>query len=163
MSLTVEEIDQIETTEGARGLRARLEATLQENRTLSKENVSLKSLSVIEENDLTLVQPEDLAGVAASELEETAKRIQQEKLDSQKQLARSVFEQKGLTGSELDSAVNDFLTVPEGKGAVEASAYDRIRGASGIAGERVGTAPVDTDGLSASEILYQAELEASKK
>lgn len=162
MSLTVEELDEIETTEGGRGLRQRLEAALAENRTLSDENVGLKSLKVIEEHGLSLVKPEDLAGVAAGELEEKARQIQEDRVEQQRQLARSVFEQKGLSGDELDAAVDDFLQVPDGAQQVESDRWGRVRDLAGAKGDPVGTT-LNTDGMSATDLLIQAELAGKKK
>jgi hypothetical protein len=162
MQLTKAEIDTIEAEEGGRGLRARLESALAENRTLDTENASFKAISVLEEHELNLVQPDDLAGVAASDMEEKAKALQVERVEGQKLLARSVFEQKGLTGDELDSAVNDFLSVPEASGAKEGSSYERLRSVGRIEGDRIGTT-VNTDGMSGADLLYAAEAQGSKK
>lgn len=119
-SLTTEDLDQIEREEGGRGLRQRLEDTLAELTVANKERSSLKAAKVIQDNGLTLVTEQDLAGVSVDELEAKAVAVQAEKAEAQKALARSVFEQKGLEGSELDAAVEDFLKPAEG--AVEQAA-----------------------------------------
>lgn len=104
-----EDLDQVERDEGGRGLRQRYEAALAELKDRDNRLFTFEARNVIEEHGLSLVKPEDLAGVSLQELEERARAVQAEKVDAQKDLARTVFAKRGLAGEELDKAVEEFI------------------------------------------------------
>lgn len=114
-----EDLDQVEREEGGRGLRQRYEAALAELKDRDNRLSTFEARNVIEVHGLSLVKPEDLAGVSVAEMEERAKAVQAEKLEAQKDLARTVFAKRGLQGEELDKAVDEFVapaveTAPQG-------------------------------------------------
>src|SRR5210317_1720505 len=107
--LTQQQIDDIEKREGGRGLRVLLEDALAAEKKALQEVASLKGQQVIQDRGLSLVEPSDLAGVPVDEIEERAAQIQEEKLEAQRDLARTMFAKRGLEGADLDAAVQDFL------------------------------------------------------
>ncbi len=111
-------------------LRRRLEETLDKNRELSSELSGLKAQAIVQEHGYSLVKPEDLDGVTPDEMIERAEAVQQERLGERDALARDILSNRGLSGSELDQAVNDFLTPSES----DTSAYSRAKETSAIGG-----------------------------
>ena len=90
-------------------LRTKLEEALAENRRLSERLVTLEAEKVIEAHGKGLVKPEDLKGVRPDQLEARVKELAEQRLEERKSVVREILEAQGLTGEELDAAVEDFL------------------------------------------------------
>lgn len=161
-----ENLDEVERKEGGRGLRARLEAALAELKDSRQERASLKAEKVIGDHGLSLVKPEDLAGVSVDDLEERAKALQAERIEAQKDLARSVFAKKGLEGDELEAAVEDFIAPvtesnPTPEGAEELPdilEFGRMPG--NVSDPRI---PRLDEGMSGVDYLRAAEAQAARR
>lgn len=161
-----ENLDEVERTEGGRGLRARLEAALAELKESNQERASLKAQRVIEDHGLSLVSPEDLAGVSVDDLETRAQALQAEKLEAQKDLARSVFAKKGLAGDELEAAVDEFIAPVTEKDPTPAGADNlpdimELAKVPGIPSDpRIPTIP---EGASGVDFLRAAEAQSAAR
>ena len=103
------DLDEIEAREGGTGLRKWAEAVQKETRSTMSELATLKAAKVIQEHGYHLITAEDLTGVPVADLEAKAEALEGEKLESQRELARDMLTRKGLTGDELDRAVDEFL------------------------------------------------------
>jgi hypothetical protein len=111
-------------------LRKKLEEAISENQSLSQEVVTLKAGTVIEEHGLSLVEPDDLKGVAPDQLETKAKELHKQRYEARVDTVKSVLAERGLEGDELDAAVKDFIgAVPS-----EAPAGGQDSGAPGLSG-----------------------------
>lgn len=91
-------------------LRKKLEEALSSNKDLEQRLVTREAQSVIAEKGFSLVKPEDLEGVAPDQVEAKAKELHEQKAAERAETVRSVFEEKGLEGDDLDQAVEEFLT-----------------------------------------------------
>lgn len=153
-------IDQVEREEGGRGLRKILEAALAENRKAYEENASLKAQRAVEVNGLSLVKPEDLAGVDVDDIEARALELQQEREAQRVDVVRTLFADRGLEGSELDKAVADFMEAGSGDGSAVADQWSGVTTAQGVRGEALGAMPkVAVDLLDPMAHLIAAESE----
>lgn len=103
------DLDEIEARDGGSGLRKFAETVQKETRSAMAELATLKAGKVIQEHGYHLITAEDLAGVPVDDLEAKAEALEAEKLESQKVLARDMLTRKGLTGDELDRAVDELL------------------------------------------------------
>lgn len=103
-----DELDELETKEGGKGLRRKLEATLAENRKLNEKYITLAASELISENGWTLVKPEDLTGIGPDGLEERAKELHMERLEQRKEVYRDLLIQQGVEGDELEKAVEGY-------------------------------------------------------
>jgi len=139
------EID-IEKADGGT-LRKKLEEALKENKTLSEENATFKAGTVIEEHGFSLVKPEELAGVPVSQLEAKGKELQEQHQAQREELVRSVFEERGLEGDDLDTAVKDLLGGGEAPGGGQDSDFTGFEDLGGSRPSRTPTAPPMTDAL----------------
>ena len=94
-------------------LRSKLEEALQKNETLEKQVVTSRATAAIGEHGYGLVKPEDLVGVPPDKVEAKAKELQEQRLEARSETVRSVLEERGLEGDELDEAVTEFLGDPQ--------------------------------------------------
>lgn len=131
MPLSVEEIDEIESTQGGSGLRRKLEETIGENRQLAEKVFSYEANEVIAAKGFSLVKPEDLVG--AENLEARAQELQEARETERLNVVRDLLAQKGLEGEELDSAVAEFVSAPKSS---EGSATDAAAELSSLRGKR---------------------------
>lgn len=90
-------------------LRRKLEEALAENKTLSGTLATFVAQKAVEEHGAGLIKPEDLAGVPADQVETKAKELVAQRQAQRTEVIRSVMAERGLEGSELDSAVEEFL------------------------------------------------------
>ncbi len=94
-------------------LRSKLEEALQKNEKLEKQVVTSRATAAIGEHGYSLVEPEDLVGVPPDKVEAKAKELQEQRLEARTEMVRSVLEEQGLEGDELDEAVIGFLGDPQ--------------------------------------------------
>lgn len=145
--------DQNDLPTDGRGLRAKLEETLAENRTLRQQNVSLLAEKVITSKGFDLVKADDLKGVALDKVEAEAARLQAERADQLRSIAESRFKAQGLQGDQLTRAVDEFVAgtggAPATQQPVDADAYGRARGIGG----GTPTPIVSGEGMSAAQKL----------
>lgn len=107
-------------------LRQKLESVLRENGDLKGEVSRYKARDVLTEKGFTLVKPEDLDGVAASDIEAKAQTIQQERQKQQEDLLRDALGRKGYEGDELEEMLADMIDDTT-KGTEEADQSRRVR------------------------------------
>jgi hypothetical protein len=117
--------DDLDTLDG-KGLRARLEAALADRRALQDKVVTLTSEKVLGQGGYDLVSADDLKGVKPEDIESTAKRLQDERTETAKNVVRSRFASQGLEGEELEAAVSGFFgsTEPPATGTDESADPD---------------------------------------
>lgn len=158
------DLDEVERNEGGRGLRKILEAALAENRTVTGRLATLEAKEAIEEHGWSLVKPEDLAGVDVDDILAKGEALQAEKLSQQAELARSVFERKGLEGEALEEAVQEFLApmANQPKGAEGVSDVRDLSRLEGLAPRKPGTIELGSDATNL-DFLRAAEAEAQSK
>jgi len=129
--MPTDDYDEYETESGS-SLRRKLEETISEKQELATELAGLKAKELIQERGYGLVKTEDLLDVDLNEMAERAESIQAERHDQQAYLARDILAKRGLTGEELDKAVEDFLAPPDTVGDV--AAHSRTREVAAIGG-----------------------------
>jgi hypothetical protein len=154
-----------DTNDGGQGqpsgsqLRAQLETTISERDRYKAEVAQLKAEKVISTGGYELVSAEDLRGVEPENIEARAKALQDERAGIYRKGIESRFRQQGLTGEELDQAVEEFMTgQPEQNGVAtsdEAAAYGRARN-SGATGSQTAPPLVDPNTLSPQQKLELA-------
>lgn len=101
------EID-IEKADGGT-LRRKLEEALSQNKSLTEQIATSKAAEVVREHGAGLVKAEDLVGVPVDQMEAKAKELAESKTAERAELIRTVLEERGLEGDDLDQAVSDFL------------------------------------------------------
>jgi hypothetical protein len=126
----MDEFDSEETNESGGSLRAKLEQSLKSGAELAAEVAKYRAKDLISDKGLQYVTPEDLAGVGLNELETKALELEGVKKGQQEAAVRQAFKNKGLTGDELDRAVQELLGPPSDTEA----ATDRIRQVGKIQG-----------------------------
>jgi len=123
------DLDDLEQREGGKGLRKWAEAVQKETRSTMNELATLKADKVIQTHGYRLITAEDLTGVPVGDLEAKAEALEAEKLESQRELARDMLTRKGLTGDDLDRAVDEFLApAPDDDKARERAAAAQMAG-----------------------------------
>ena len=125
-------MDDFDEEESGSSLRRKLETAINENQVLTTELAGLKAKELIQEHGYGLVKPEDLLDVNLSEMADRADQLQQERSGQQGELARDMLAKRGLSGSELDKAVEDFLAPASNPGA--GGAHQRTREVAAIGG-----------------------------
>ena len=141
------DLDEIEAREGGSGLRKFAETVQAEARSDRDELATLRAEKVIQEHGYHLISAEDLAGVPKKDLAAKAEALEGTKLESQRDLARDMLARKGLSGDELDRAVDEFLAPsPDDDKA-------RLRAATAAKSGGVPTPLVDTDKLHGIEAI----------
>lgn len=98
------DLDEIERTEGGKGLRSRLEESLKESRALSSELATLRAEKAIGEQGWKHVKPEDLKGVDGSKVEEIGSALESERETSRLEAARAVLAERGFDPDAVLSA-----------------------------------------------------------
>lgn len=149
MPLSIEEIDEIEKSQGGSGLRRKLEETIGENRQLAEKNRLYEATQVIGEKGLTLVKPEDLVG--ADDVVAKAEELQAVRQAERQAVIRDVLAQRGLEGEELDTAVAEWTSPQEG---ATAKVDNGIAELTGLKGQR--PAAVRPETLSTNEKFLHA-------
>jgi hypothetical protein len=137
--VTTENLD--DDQESGRSLRDRLEAEIARNKEIATR------LAQRVAQDFPHVSAEDLAGVSPDELETKAAELNQLKKQEREDILRSTLEERGLSGEQLDVAVQKLVS---GDGsAVEAeSSVDASTARVASLGKLQGTVPsASTDGL----------------
>lgn len=152
-------LDEIEKEQGGKGLRAILEEALAENRNLTQENTSFRASKVLEENGLDLVKPEDLAGVAADEMETKAQELQEQRQQERLETVKAVLADKGLEGDDLDAAVQNLLDREAPAEERQGGDWTDVRELTDSAGDYVPARPDGGDILGTNWFL-EAEAEA---
>lgn len=120
------DLDELESSEGGKGLRAKLEEVLEQNRKLETANQDLAARNVLADPKFSLVKPEDLVGVPLDKIGERAEQFQAERSTLQNDLLRSALEARGFQGEELE----DMVLKATGQSAAEvetARAVNRAR------------------------------------
>lgn len=112
------------TTEGG-DLRSQLTTALEANQKLADEVARLTAKDAV--SGLEHVKPEDLTDVEPHEMAARAAEINEARATEQRGLISKVFEQRGLSGPELDTAVDEFLAGTEDPGSDDGGTLDRIR------------------------------------
>lgn len=130
-------------------LRQKLEEALRENRQLRDLAVTTTAERVITQTGLSLVKPEDLAGVPLADIEDKAKQLQAERETQAQELIRAQLSAKGLAAEDVEAQL--AVVFGEAQPDPEAEAWSRARSASAIAGTRA--AAVNPDMLSPREKL----------
>lgn len=103
------ELDEIEKTQGGRGLRQKLEAVLAENRSAMSELTTLKAEKVIRDSGFSTVRVEDLAGVPLDQLDEKAAALHEERQAAKRQVAEELLAAQGLSETEVKERVEQLL------------------------------------------------------
>jgi hypothetical protein len=130
--------DELNGSESGGQLRAKLEEALAANKAMSTELFGLKASQVIGAKGLKYVTPEDLSGVGLNELEAKALELEGQKAEQRQAVVKSVLEEKGLAGDQLETALKQLLTPAE---AAAEAAHDRVASL----GRLQGTAPGSVD------------------
>ena len=155
--------DQTDLPTDGRGLRAKLEETLGENKQLRSQNRQLLAEKVITSQGFDLVTVNDLAGVDLDKVESEAARLQAERTEQMRSFAEGRFKAQGLQGDALTRAVDEFVKGKPGAQQsappVDAGAYERARGVGG----GTPTPQIPGDGLTASQKLRAGLEQASKR
>lgn len=120
-----EDID--ETGGGGKGLRSQLERTIATNQVLTEELSSYKAKDFLAESGFSLVKPEDLKGVDASQFEEHAAKVHEDRRALQEDLLRDVLRKQGLAGDDLDDALEQMIAENVTPSTREAEATQRAR------------------------------------
>ncbi len=110
-------------------LRTKLEEALTANKAWEKEVATSRAVSAIGEHGYDLVKPEDFEGVSPDEVAEKAKELHEQRLEARSETVRSILAERGLEGSDLDSAVEGFLEggdLPAGKPVEEPDFADLL-------------------------------------
>ena len=115
------------STEGG-DLRSQLESSLAENKELKESYASMAAEMAASEHDL--VSPDDLKGVAPDEMAAKAAELQQAKVEDQRNTVSKALEAKGLSGDDLEKAVDDLLN-PEADSGLDVVARARQMGVGG--------------------------------
>lgn len=144
-----DELDSEETTESGGSLRAKLEASLAENKTLAAELHQFKARDIITAKGLKHVRPDDLAGVSLADLEAKAEELEAQNAAADAEAVRRVLAAKGLDASAVDKAVTDLLS-----GESTTETLDRIRSGGRIGGDPPGTNKFE--GLYGRDKIYAA-------
>jgi hypothetical protein len=158
----VSDADQTDLPTDGRGLRAKLEETLGENKQLRTQMRGLLADKVITSKGFDLVTVNDLAGVDLDKIETEAARLQTERTEQYRTFAESRFKAQGLQGDALTKAVDEFVKGSPGQAGgapVDAGAYERARGVGG----GTPTPQYSGEGLSASAKLRAGLEQASKR
>jgi hypothetical protein len=121
-----QELDELERTQGGRGLRHKLEETLSEVSGLKGELATYKAAELLKGEGLSLVKPEDLAGVTdPKQMKAKAEAIQKDRIEAQRILAKDLFAKQGLEGDELETAVETLFASPSGQ-SVDKDSFNRL-------------------------------------
>jgi acetyl-CoA acetyltransferase len=136
-------------TEGGK-LRDQLEQALADVKRLKDENHRYKTTEVLTAKGFDLVQPEDLDGVKAEEIEARAKEIQDKRVQLQTDLLRKALEKQGFQGEQLDEMVTAFAGTKQSE-SEEADQVKRARQAG--AAEGTPAPKVDTQKLTGLEAI----------
>lgn len=100
----------LDGTESGGQLRAKLEAALAANKTLTEEVLGFKAEKVISAKGFKFVTPEDLHGVGLDELETKAAEVEAAKAAQRESVVKQVLADKGLQGDQLDAALKNLLS-----------------------------------------------------
>ena len=152
------QLDEVEREQGGKGLRKILEAALDENRQAYQRLATVDAKDVIDQHGLTLVKPEDLAGVTG-DLTEAAQKLQAEREAQRQEVLRSVLAERGLEGDALDEALGDLL---KPTGDAGGSGWSTVQEVAAIGGQRLNVTP-DPENMSGLDLLIQAEAESARK
>lgn len=147
-----------------KGLRAQLESTIAERDRYRAEVAELRAREVLRSGNFSFVGADDLKGVDPDKVEERAKALQEERAKVFRQGIEARFRQQGLTGEELDRAVEQFLDIqPSSEVSFdEQAAYSRARSAG--AGASPTPPPlVNPEKMSAQEKIEHALRHAPSK
>lgn len=106
-----------------KGLRQTLESTLAENRELKELLATKTAAEVISARRLVAVTPEDLKGVPLAEIEAKAIELESSKLEAARSTIRKAYEAQGLSGEELDAAVDQAFAGRGGSDHAEARRF----------------------------------------
>jgi len=154
-------------SEGA-DLRAQLDKALEEIAELRASNAGLNAKVIVSEGDFPLVTAADLEGVDPADMAEHAKSTQERKAKEQRDLIAPAFVQRGLTGDDLEKAIDKFLA-GDGEGVGSNSGNGGPSGGmlgrrKEIAGSTVGNVvEVDTESLTPQQkIEHGLRSKASK-
>lgn len=115
--------------EEASGLRKRLDEQAQETNRYKQMAAEAKATEVLGSGQFHLVEAADLKGLDPEKIEERAKEIQSERAGIFRKGIEAQFRNQGLTGDDLDQAVNEFLAQqerPSAAGGDEQDAYARV-------------------------------------
>lgn len=129
----LESFGEEEDGDSGKGLRAKLEEALKENRKLRSTVSDLepyRAKDLISERGFDLVKVEDLKGVKPDEIEERAKEIQSQRVKEQEDLLRSALRRQGIDEEDLDDAVKEMLDRHDAE-SEEAEATRRARDVAG--------------------------------
>lgn len=146
-------LDDEELGEGTGGgkLRAKLEESLEAQRALTERLSTYEAREYLEgKDDLSLVKPEDLKGVAAHERDAKAQSVQQERQTLQEELLRDALQRQGLEGDDLADALAE-LVAEHTQHSEDAEKSRRMRSAGNVDAK---PAPrVDTSKLSGFDAI----------
>lgn len=137
--MTAEDLD--DDQESGRSLRDRLEAEIARNKEIATR------LAKRVAQDFPHVSAEDLAGVSPDELETKAAELNQLKKQEREEILRSTLEERGLSGEQLDVAVQKLVSGEDSVVTAEPS-MDASTARVASLGKLQGTVPKpSTEGL----------------
>lgn len=154
------DIDEIEKTQGGKGLRRKLEEALKENQKLQSVAAAAEAEKVIGTHGYDLITAEDLKGVGLGEIEAKAAELQEQKQTERLETVKSIFAAKGYEGEDLDQAVEDFIG-DQSQPASDGSKFRNVHESAAADGK---PAPaVDVSKLHGVEAIAHALGQAEKK
>jgi len=163
INLNPDEIDELEKSGGGGALRQKLEEAIAENRSLRRENSTLKAGTLLQDKGFDLVKPEDLADVAEKDLEVKAEELQKQRSEEQRDLVRSLLSRQGFEGDELEAAVDGMIS-PAADDQT-AQTFERMSAAASAPGLPDPSKPGVPAGASGRETMevYFARQEAKRR
>ena len=90
-------------------LRTTLEEALERNKALEQIATTAAATTALSGDSYGLVKPEDLVGVPPEQVEAKAKELQEQRLETRTLAVRSVLEERGLEGEELETTLKGVI------------------------------------------------------